>query len=248
MKTNKRIFLGLAGLAAAAIAAYAAGVGSETFRTLGYFIGLVQGSDPVTGHLRYEDADFAGHNLVNLVMGRSVTATNVPRQVMAMTFECDLSAASLVVYDTLTSNVVATIAASTSVDSVKQQDAGQKGPNRAHFVARLQIGANGNPTNGVLGGYFTVAGRVNLNPVTGCPEPVIVGLDRDPLDALDNDIEVPPGDDADSVPLTLRTGLAHLIGVLDAVTEGSTNRILVPHGALSIRRELPLAPTVTASE
>jgi hypothetical protein len=246
MNTKKRIFVGVAAVAVAAITAYAAGSSSVTFRTLAYFIGLVQGTDLISGHPRYEDADFAGHNLVNLAMGRNITATNVPSQVLAMTFECDLSAASLVVFDLATSNVVATIASSTNVDSVMQQDAGEKGPNRAHFVTTLAIGPNGNATNGILGGYFTVAGRVNLNPVTGCPEPVIVGLDRDPLDALDGDIEVPPSEDADSVPLTVRTGLGHLIGVLDAVTGGTNDNILIPHGSLSIRRELPGTPIVVS--
>jgi hypothetical protein len=247
MKTKKRIFLGLASLAVAAAAAYAAGVSTVTFRTLGYFIGLTQGTDPVTGHPRYVNADFAGHNLVNLAMGRGVSDTNVPNQVLAMTFACDLSAASLVVYDTLASNVVATIAASTTIDSVVQQDVKEPGPNRAHFVAVMQIGANGNPTNGLLNGYFTVAGRVNLDPTNGCPKPVIVWLDRDPLDRLADDMELPARDDPDTVPLTLRTGLAHLIGVVDAVTDGTTNTILVPYGGLSIRRELPVvAPTPTS--
>lgn len=240
MKTNKRILLGAASLAVAAIAAYASGVSTETFRTLGYFIGLTQGTDPITGHPRYVDADFAGHNLVNLAMGRSATDTNVPNQVMAMTFACDLSEANLVVYDKLTSNVVATIAASSTINSVEQQDPKEKGPNRAHFVATLQIGQNGNPTNGLLGGYFTVAGRLNLDPTNGCPQPVLVWLDRDPSDRLDTDIELPAREDPDSVPLTIRTGLGHLIGVVDAVTDGDTNVILVPNGNLSIRRELPV--------
>ena len=56
-----------------------------------------------------------------------------------MTWECDLSSASLVVYDRLASNVVATIGASTVVDSVVQQDLNQAGPNRAHFEAMLQL-------------------------------------------------------------------------------------------------------------
>jgi hypothetical protein len=175
-------------------------------------------------------------------MGRDVSDTNVPSQVMAMTFACDLSSANLVVYDKRTSNVVATIAASTSVDSVLQQDAHKAGPNRAHFVAVLQIGPNGNPTNGVLNGYFTVAGRLNLNPTNGCPQPVEVTLDRDPLDRLDGDAELSGNEDPDSVPLTLRTGLAHLIGVVDVVTDGGTNTVLVPRGGLSIRRELPMVP------
>jgi hypothetical protein len=240
MKTKKSIFLGVASLAVAAVTAYATGVGTVTLRTLGYFIGLTQGTDPLTGHPRYVNADFAGHNLVNLAMGRNVADTNVPSQVLAMTFACDLSTANLVVYDELTSNVVATIAASTTVNSVEQQDVNAKGPNRAHFVAVLQIGANGNPTNGLLNGYFTVAGRLNLDPTNGCPHPVLVWLDRDPLDRLVDDVELPARDDPDSVALTVRTGLAHLIGVVDAVTDGDTNTILVPYGGLSIRRELPV--------
>jgi hypothetical protein len=39
--------------------------------------------------------------------------------------------------------------------------------------------------------------------------------------------------------------LAHAIGVLDAVVDGSTNTILVPNAHLSIRRELNESPTVT---
>jgi hypothetical protein len=245
MKTNKRIFLGVASLALAAVAAYASGVSTVTLRTLGYFIGITQGTDPVTGTPRYVDADFAGHNLVNLVMGRDVSDTNVPSQVMAMTFACDLSSANLVVYDESTSNVVATIAASTSVDSVLQQDPRRAGPNRAHFVATLQIGTNGNATNGILGGYFTVAGRLNLNPTNGCPQPVLIGLDRDPLDRVDGDTELSAKEDPDSVALIRRTGLGHLVGVVDLVTDGGTNTVLVPHAGLSIRRELPIVPSTS---
>jgi hypothetical protein len=243
MKTKKLIVLGLASLACAAVTAYATGAGTVTLRTLGNFIGLTQGTDPVTGDPRYVNADFAGHNLVNLAMGRAVGDTNVPSQVMAMTFACDLSSAKLVVYDKLTSNVVATIAASASVDSVEQQGAHQKGPTKAHFVAVLQIGTNGSPTNGLLGGYFTVAGRVNLNPTNGCPQPVFVWLDRDPLDKSDDDVELSARQDPDSVPLTERTGLAHLIGVVDLIADGGTNTVLVPYGGLSIRRDLPVIPS-----
>jgi hypothetical protein len=170
-----------------------------------------------------------------------VTDTNFPEQVMAMTFACDLSSASLVVYDKSSSNVVATIGSSTAIDAVKQQDPLQKAPNRAHFVSVVQLGQNGNLTDGLAGGYFTVAGRVNLNTTTGCPQPVLVTLDRDPLDRVDDDIELPASDDPDSTPLVLRTGVAHLIGVVDVVTDGGTNTVLVPYGGLSIRRELPIA-------
>jgi hypothetical protein len=243
MKTQKRIILGVAGLALAAVAAYASSVSNVTFHTLAYFIGITQGSDPVTGHPRYENADFAGHNLVNLAMGRSATE-NETNQVLAMTFSCDLSSAKIIVYDRSTSNAVATIATSTMMDSVLQQDTREVGPNRAHFVGVFQLGENGNSTNGLISGYFTIAGRVNLDPTNGCPMPVRVLLDRDPLDRLDDDMEIPAKDDPDWTPLTLRTGLAHLIGVVDAVTDGSTNTILIPYGGLSIRRELPMIPSV----
>jgi len=242
MNARKRLLLGITSIAVAVATAYTASAETntfKTFRTTGYFVGLAQGTNTVNGTPVYDNLSFAGHNLVNLALGRKLTDTNFPHQVMAMTFACDLSSADLVVYDLSTSNTVATIAASVSVDSVYQQDpASHAGPNRAHFVATLQVQAGGDDTNGLTGGYFTVAGRVNLNPVTGCPQPVLVVLDRDSLDKVDDDMELPSSLDPDSVPLIWRTGLAHLIGVVDVITAGNAHTILVPYGGLSIRREL----------
>lgn len=250
MKVKTRMIIGAASLAVIALAAYATEVNTKTFRTLAYFIGLSQGTNSLTGDPEYVNNDFAGHNLVNLAMGRASDSTADTNQVLAMTFDCDLSSASLVVYDKTTSNVVATIAYSTMINSVKQQDKGEAGPNRAHFVAVVQIAQNGNATNGLADGYFTIAGRLRLDPATGCPEPVAVGLDHDTLDGLVHDTETTIKDDPDSVPLKFRTGLAHAVGVVDAVTDGTTNTVLVPFGGLSIRRELPVAAPVatTASE
>jgi hypothetical protein len=243
MNTKKYVLLGVAGLAAAAITAYASVGAFKTFRTLGVFIGVTQGTNSVTGNPQYDETIFGGWNLVNLAMGRNVIETNVPNQVMAMTFDCDLSSASLVVYDLSTSNIVNTIASSTRIDSVKQEDAKQTGPNRARFVAQFQIAQNGNPTNGLLGGYLTIAGRVHLDPVTGCPETVLVRLDHDSLDGLVGDKECSRRIDPDLEKLTVRAGLAHLIGVVDAIDNGKTNTILVPCGNLSIRRNLPISIT-----
>jgi hypothetical protein len=244
MHTQKRNLLFGAALAVAAMTVsqvWADNTNLVTFRTTGYFVGLAQGSNSVSGKPSYENISFAGHNLVNLEMGRSLTDTNHPSQVLAMTFECDLSSASLVVYDLATSNLVAVIGAGTVSSVVRQQDLGTAaGPNRAHFVTTVQLDANGNSTNGVTGGYFTIAGRVNLDPVTGCPKPVVLILDRDSLDKVDDDLELPEALDADTVRLTSRTGLAHLIGVADIVTSGYSHTVLVPYGGLSIRRELPL--------
>jgi hypothetical protein len=249
MNAKKRLILGIASLIAAAAAAYTSTAGEtnvfKTFRTTGYFVGLAQGTNVVTGKPMYDNVSFAGHNLVNLAMGRALADTNFPNQVLATTFACDLSSANLVVWDLRTSNTVAVIAASVSVDAVYQQDPlSHGGPNHAHFVAALQISQDGDGTNGLLGGYFTVAGRLNLNPVTGCPQPVLVVLDRDSLDKVDDDMELPASLDPDSVPLIERTGLAHLIGVVDVVTWGNAHTVLVPYGGLSIRRELPYEPLV----
>jgi hypothetical protein len=240
MNAKKYALFGVAGLAVAAISAYAIVGTSKTFRTTGSFICVTQGSNQVTSNPQFDNLNLAGRNLVNLAMGRSVNDTNEPNQVMAMTFECDLSSASLVVYDRSTSNVVAVIAGSTSVDSVKQQDTNQTGPNRARFVAHLQILRNGNVAYGLLGGYLTIAGHVRLDPVTGCPEPVLVGLDFDPLDRLVGNKEIPNKVDPDVPGFSLRTGLAHLIGVLDVVNDSKTNTVLIPFGDLSIRRALPV--------
>ncbi len=249
MKAKKRLILGIASIAAVVATVYTSTAAEtnvfKTYRTTGYFVGLSQGTNAVTDKLMYDKANFAGHNLVNLAMGRGLTNTNFPDQVMALTFACDLSSANLVVWDLVTSNTVAVIAPSVSVDAVYQQDALNKvGPNRAHFVASLQINQLGDGTNGLAGGYFTVAGRLNLNPVTGCPQPVLVALDRDSLDKVVDDIELPASLDPDATPLVERTGLAHLIGVVDVITWGEAHTILVPFGGLSIRRELPFEPLI----
>ena len=67
------------------------------------------------------------------------------------------------------------------------------------------------------------------------------------MDKLDDDIELASQDDPDSVALTVRTGLAHLIGVVDVVADGLASTVLVPYGGLSIRRELPVDLPVPAS-
>jgi len=241
MNAKKYALLGVAGLAVAAVTAYASVVPLKTFRTCGVFYGVTQGTNTVTGDPQYDETILGGWNLVNLAMGRNVTDTSVSNEVMAMTFDCDLNAATLVVYDLSTSNILNTIASSTSLDSVKQEDAKETGPNRARFVGQFQIAHDGNTTNGLLGGYLTIAGRVHLNPETGCPETVLLKLDHDILDGLVGDREFPSKLDPDSDKLTERAGLAHLIGVVDAIDNGNTNTILFPSGKLSIRRELPIA-------
>lgn len=241
MTMTNSLKLGLIGMAVN-LSVHAQSVTNETCRTTGYFFGLAQATNSVTARPVFAAFNFAGHNLVNLAMGRSLTSTNNPNQVLAMTFACDLSSADLVVYDKQASNVVANIASSVSVDSIDQQTANAKIGERSHFVAALQINPVGNSTNGLAGGYFTIAGRVSRNLTNGCPQPIVINLDTDSLDRVSGNSEVPAALDKDSTPVTQRAGLAHLMGVVDAVTNGNTNTVLVPYGLLSVRRILPTAP------
>lgn len=249
MNTKKRIILGVAGLVLATLTTCAVNAqpNSGTFRTTGYFVGVTQGTNPKTGNPVYQNASFAGHNLVNLAMGRSENDTNYPNQVMAMSIAPDLSSITLVVYDESSSNIVATIAQSTAVDTVKQQDKKQPGPNRAQFVAIMLINPGGNDYNAIGGGYLTLSGRVNLDPATGAPAPVNASLDTDAFDDAVGDVEVPGALDRDSVRSANRTGLGHVTGVLDIINNGNTETILVPNGNLSIRRALPLLPSYTGT-
>jgi len=242
MRTRDWILIGAVMIAAAVIGTAGVLVASKTYRTTASLAGVQQGEDPTTHLPQFDYVGLAGHHLVDLAMGRPVGDTNFPRQVLAMTIACDRSAASLVVYDRVTDSVLATIAASTSMDSVVEQaSTTMAGPNRARFVALFNMAANGNETDGLLGGYLTVAGRVHLDLATGCPKPVLVTLDRDRKDRDFGDKEVPARSDKDEEVTIKRAGLAHLIGVIDLVSGGNTNTVLVLFGRLSIRRELPIA-------
>ena len=243
------VVLGGAGLTAVAISALAVGSGSKTFRTIAYFTGAAQ--RPATQLSAIDYIPIGGHNLVNLAMGRDVAATNVPNQVLALTFQCDLTAtnaANLVVYDRTTSNIVGTIATSASFDfahNVRTNGVGittsSKTNEIARFVSLFQIQEVGSATNALLSGFLTVAGRIQIDPATGCPMPVAVALDTDPHDKIFADKEIPSYEDKDTnVALRVRTGLAHMVGVIDFVAEGTTNTVLVPLGNLSIRYDLPV--------
>ena len=220
-------------------AAGAVAVSFETFRTLAVFVGVTQGADGVTGAPQFDPVVFDGHTLVNLAMGRPAGDTSHLEQVFAMTIACDLSSADLVVFDRHASNTIATIAESTSFDSIRAQGPHATAPDRARFVARFDVDEKGGVANGIAGGFFTVAGRVHLDEQTGCPTPVLVSLDKDKDDKLYGDAEVPDKSDPDTVRDVMRTGRAHLIGVLDVNTGDVTRQVLVPFGRLSIRRALP---------
>jgi hypothetical protein len=224
---------------AAATSAGAISANLETFRTLALLRGVAQGQDSVTGAPQLDAVTLRGFQLVNLAMGRPVGDASHPEQVLAMTIACDLGDAELVVYDRAASRDVATIAESTSVDSVRDQGPRVAAPNRAVFVARFDVDENGNATDGIASGFATVAGRLHLDPQTGCPHAVLVSLDKDPNDKLFGDADLSSKDDPEEGKDVLRAGHAHLIGVLDLVSAGKSATVLVPFGKLSIRRPLP---------
>jgi hypothetical protein len=243
MKTHKWIFAAAGTVAVATLVTAAIVITNKTYRTTAALSGVQQGEDATTHLPQYDYVGLAGHDLVNLAMGRPIADTNVPNQVLALTIACDHSGASLVVYDKTTDSNVATIASTTSFDSVLQQGSTLlAGPDRARFVAQFDVGTTGNATDGILDGFLTVAGRVVLEPATGCPKPVLIALDRDKLDKAFCDADVSKKVDGEDVKIIQRAGLGHLIGVLDLVSGGSTNKVLLPFGRISIRRDLPIAP------
>lgn len=229
----------LALFAAVATSAAAISVDFRTFRTTALLLGIVQGEDPVTHTPEIDPVALRGHQLVDLAMGRPIGDTSHPEQVLAMTIACDLGSAELVVFDRFASRSIATLAESTSFDAIRAQGPRAPAPNRAHFVARFDVSENGNATDGIVDGFATVAGRLNLNPQTGCPAAVLVTLDRDPSDKLLGYKDLTDKEDPEEVKDVLRAGHAHLIGVLDLVSGGSAEKVLVPLGNLSIRRGLP---------
>ncbi len=245
MKTGnqQRKFYVLGGLMAGvamALTAWAVGPAAKTFRTTASFEGLVGGTNNVTSLPDVLRFHFAGWNLVNLARGREFGSTNAPNEVLAMTFNCDLSAASLVVYDRTSQSIVTNIADSTSGDSIQAQNtADPLGRGHVRFVAQFQIHQLGNATNGLLDGFLTVAGR--LYTTNDCVTTVLVDTDRK-LDHLLDDASVNSKDDRDEVVKSPQAGLAHCIGVIDAVSGGKTNTVLVPSSHLTFRRELVIAP------
>jgi hypothetical protein len=234
MKTRACLTVSVAILAATGVVALADGA-SRTFRTPAAMQGVIRDTD-VGGKPAYDFEGFAGHDLVNLALGTPLS-TKRTNEVLAVQVECDNSAVALVVFDRAGSSNLATIATSTRIDVVQQQnDDTTAFPNRERFVTLMNVATLGSGSNGLAGGYLTVAGRIHLNPATGCPRAVRVDTDRrddrrcgDPTEAKET---------IEKDPTQLRAGRAHFIGVLDIISEGNAHTVLVPVGTLTIRRQL----------
>lgn len=233
-RKSGRILLGVAAIAVAAASAWAIADISETFRTLAYGLGLYQSHDGANKPV-YGLQPLAGHDLVSTALGVPM-GTVTSNQVLALQVDCDSTTASLVVFDKVTSNNIATIATSTSFNVVQQQDNDTAAfPNKERFVAQLAI----TPTNNLLGGFLTLAGRLQLDPTTGCPRAIRIEPDR--LDHVFEDFEGNNKDDPKDHDI-LRAGLGHAVGVVSLVfDDGTTNTVLLPFVGLSVRHQFQSA-------
>ena len=216
MNAKKWMTVGAAFAVVGVLAAFALSNPQRVFRTTASMIVVGQGSNTVSGHLEYDYAAFNGSNLVALALGADPTSD----QVFAMQIDCDSSLATLVVFDKSNSNIT-TIATSSSIDTLKQQGLKANFVNSERFVARFDVESVGN----LAGGFMTVAGRLNLDS-NGCPQAVLIKLDKDSKDAQLDDQDAPNTEqDSRSKDLELRgrrAGHAHYIGVLgDAFTLSS---------------------------
>jgi hypothetical protein len=226
-----RILLGAAVASGVAISAWAVVGATKTFRTLAYGVGIYQSHDGASKPV-YGTQPLAGHDLVAAALGLPL-GTKLTNQVLALQIDCGSTTASLVVFDKVSSNSIATIATSTSLNVVQQQDNDTAAyPNRERFVAQLQV----TPTNHLLGGFLTVAGRLQLDPTTGCPRAIRIEADR--LDRYFGDFEGRNDDDEKDHDV-LRAGLGHALGTVSLIfNDGTTNTVLLPSMALSVRHEL----------
>lgn len=223
---KKQILFLVTAIAAVAGSAYADDP-TETFRTLAGGTGIYQNYDTNSKPI-YGVTKVYGHDLVAAAMG--VQLGTVTNPVLALVIDCGSTTASLVAWDKVTSNVDFTIATSTSLDVVQQQDRDTNAfPNRERFVAQFTV-----LTNGTLGGgYLTMAGRLSLNPTNGCPRAVKVEID--PLDHVFYDFDGGKNlDDTTDKKDILRAGVGHFVGVVNV----GTNKFLLPFEAVSIRRQL----------
>jgi len=234
MKAKKWIIGGLIATAAAVLTTWALPPQSRTVRTTASITAVYQYPNPLatnTAILGFET--LAGHDIVNLALGTSLETVRT-NELLAMDIDCGSTAASLVIYGESQGSNLLTIAQSTSMTALTGQDnPAAVGPNHERFV--IQMGVN---TNGFLvGGSFTIAGRLYLTPSNGCPAVVLVdtdkGHDKVCADANIKDLDVKGSKDKSI------SGEAHLIGLTDVIVlDGSTNTFLLPDGKFTMKRIL----------
>lgn len=221
MNVKKWIVLGVGFLIVAAASVWGGSSGFLTFGSAAYTITVSQTSDG--GIPQYSYGSWWASNLVALALGTQPT-TN---QTLCFAINCDSSTALLLVYDAVTSNLT-TIAQTTSLDTVQEANLTTGATNEERFVAVFDV----QPVGNLAGGYLTVAGRLHLD-ANGCPTAVSAAQDHNPLDKAMGDEDIVKFMPRSNKGVTLRAGQAHFMGVLDVISSGQTNTVLVPTGHLT---------------
>jgi hypothetical protein len=212
-------------LGVAGISVYASSSKFLVFRTAAYTVTVTQTNSNGVPNFAYEA--WWGHDLASLALGTEPTSN----QLLAIAINCGATAANLVVFDKSNSNMTM-VAQTTAFDKVLEADPGTGNTNQERFVAVFSV----QPVGNLAGGYLTVAGRLHLD-TNSCATTVLASKDRNPFDQLVGDEDVGKFD-PDHKLLTQRSGQAHLIGVLDVISNGQTNTVLIPSGHLSFCNQL----------
>jgi hypothetical protein len=223
---KKWIVLGVGSLIVAAASVWGGSSGFLAFGSAAYTVAVSQTSSG--GVPQYSYQSWWGPDIVALALGTQPTSN----QVLALAINCDSSTGLLVVYDTITSNVT-TIAQTTAFDKVQDAHSGTGPATRERFVAVFDV----QPVGNLAGGYLTVAGRLHLDS-SGCATAVLLAQDKDPLDKVMGDEDVVKASKGKHKNITQRSGQAHFMGVLDVLSNGQTNTVLVPTGHLTFTGQI----------
>jgi len=226
VNVKKWIVLGVGSLIVAGASVRGGSSGFLSFGSAAYTIAVSQTSAGGIPQYSYESS--WGPNIVALALGTQ-PATN---QTLAFAINCGSSAGLLVVYDTITSTMT-TIAQTTSFDTVQDANLTTGATNAERFVAVFNV----QPVGNLAGGYLTVAGRLHLD-ANGCPVAVLAAQDHDPLDKAMGDEDIVKYTPGNPKGITLRAGQVHFMGVLDVISNGQTNTVLVPTGHLTLTGQL----------
>jgi hypothetical protein len=77
-----------------------------------------------------------------------------------------------------------------------------------------------------------MAGRAYLD-TNGCVTTVLASQDRNSLDKATGDMDIAKFASTGGKPSLYRSGQAHFVGLLDIISNGQTNTVLIPSGHLT---------------
>lgn len=223
MKVKTQIAAGAVVSVVAAVSVWAGSSQFRVFRTIAA-ISVSQTSSNGVPEL------WGGVNLLALALGAQPTSN----QVLAIAINCDTTMANLILYDKSNSNMT-TIAQSVSFDTVLMRKLAVDTTNQEAFVAVFEV----QPVGNLVGGFLTFAGRLHLD-TNGCPTVVLGTVDKkNPYDKpLGVYVKYVTDVDRRFTPGPRQSGRVHFIGVLDVLSNGQTNTVIIPSGFLSFEQQL----------